>query len=70
MEKGYRNNAGTALATLEKSKRITIRFVTSLDEETCDLMGTMKTAEEEARQLIGDARGDVAWMDNASLLYK
>ena len=70
LKKEYRHNAGTALATLEKSKRISIRFVTSLDEETCTLMGTEKTTPEEAGQLIGEATGDVAWIGNASLLYR
>ena len=70
MEKEYRNNAGTALATLEKAKRISVRFVSSLDKETCSLMGTEKTSDEEARQVIAQETGDVAWIENASLLYK
>ena len=70
MEKEYRNNAGTALATLEKARRISVRFVTSLDGETCSLMGTEKTTDEEARKLISQETGDVAWIENASLLYK
>ncbi len=32
MALAYKNNAGTALATIEKAQRISIRFVTSLDE--------------------------------------
>jgi nickel-dependent lactate racemase len=70
MEKEYRNNAGTALATLEKAMRISIRFVTSLDEETCSLMHTRKTAPEELPGLVTGAAGDVAWIENASLLYR
>ena len=70
MEKEYRNNAGTALATLEKARRISVRFVTSLDKETCSLMGTEKTSDEEARHVIAQETGDVAWIENASLLYK
>lgn len=70
MEKQYMNNAGTALATIKKSKRITVRFVTSLDEKTCGLMGYTRTSVEEAVQLAGQAGGDVAWIGNASLLYK
>ena len=70
MEKEYRNNAGTALATLEKAKRISVRFVSSLDKETCSLMGTEKTSDEEARHVIAQETGDVAWIENASLLYK
>ncbi|MEN8157893.1 MAG: lactate racemase domain-containing protein [Bacteroidota bacterium] len=70
MERGYRNNAGTALATLEKSARIDIRFVTSLDEEACSLMGMVKTSGEEAGKIIQGEKGGVAWIANASLLYR
>lgn len=70
MEKEYRNNAGTALATLQKSQRIKIRFVTSLDQDTCELMGMVKTSTEEALELVSGASGDVAVIENASLLYK
>jgi len=70
MEKEYKNNAGTALATLQKSRRFSIRFVTSLDEETCSMMGLVKTSGEEARELVAAAGGDVAWIGNASLLYQ
>ena len=57
MEKQYRNNAGTALAMLDKSRRIAIRFVTSLDEETCRIMGAVKTTVNEARELITGESG-------------
>jgi len=70
MEKQYKNNAGTALATIQKSKRISIRFVTSLDEESCSMMGTVKTTEKEATELVASETGDVAWIGNASLLYR
>lgn len=70
MEKQYKNNAGTALATLQKSERISIRFVTSLDEETCEMMGTLPTSAEEAASIVESETGDVAWIANASLLYR
>jgi lactate racemase len=70
MKKQYRNNAGTALAMLEKSRRISIRFVTSLDETACRMMGAVKTNVEEASQIIGKEKGHIAWIENASLLYK
>ena len=70
MAKAYKNNAGTALATIEKAQRISIRFVTSLDEENCRMMGCVKTSAEEARELAARATGDVAWIGNASLLYR
>jgi len=70
MEKAYRNNAGTALATLEKAKRISIRFVTSLDRDSVSLMGMVKTSPLEAGELIEAEKGTVAWIANASLLYR
>ena len=70
MQKQYKNNAGTALATLQKSKRISIRFLTSLDEEHCRLMGTYLTTAAEAAELIRSETGDVAWIGNASTIYR
>ena len=70
MEKKYLNNAGTALATLKKSERIKIQFLTSLDEEMCRLMGMVKGSPEKAQELISATKGEVAWMANASVLYK
>ncbi len=48
MAVAYKNNAGTALATIEKARRLSIRIVTSLDEDTCTMMGYVKTSPEEA----------------------
>jgi hypothetical protein len=70
MEKKYMNNAGTALATIQKSRKISVRFVTSLDDETCDLMGYTRISPEEAGDLLATETGQVAWIGNASLLYK
>ncbi len=70
MEEKYENNAGTALAMMDKSHRIKIHFVTSLDDETCNLMGAIKTSHEQTQDLIRNERGDVAWIENAGLLYK
>ncbi len=70
MEVKYMNNAGTALAMITKSRRIDIHFVTSLDQETCSLMGAIKTLPREVQQLIDHETGETAYIQNASLLYK
>ncbi len=70
MQEKYENNAGTALAMIDKCRRINIHFVTSLDKETCDLMGAVKTSPGQAQQLIAHEKGEIAWIENASLLYK
>ncbi len=66
----YANNAGTAVAMMDKTSRINIHFVTSLDQETCDLMGTVKTSPEKAQQMALNESRSVAWIENASLLYR
>jgi nickel-dependent lactate racemase len=70
MEKAYANNAGTALAMLEKAERIKIHFVTSLDREVCRRMGAIKTSPEEAQEIIHRETGEIAFIENASLVYK
>ena len=70
MERHYMNNAGTALSTLEKSAKISIRFVTSLDAEVCSLMGMVKTSVEEAGKIIQGEKGEVAWIENAGMIYR
>ena len=70
MEKQYENNAGTALAMIDKSNRIGIRFVTGLDEDTCRMMGSVKVSQAEAQELIKREKGEVAWIENASMLYR
>jgi len=70
MKQCYANNAGTAVAMMYKSQRIKIHFVTSLDKETCILMGAIKTSSQQAIQLIEEEQGEVAWIENAGLLYK
>ncbi len=70
MELKYMNNAGTALAMLQKSRRIDIHFVTSLDKDTCGLMEAIATNPDEVQTLIDHEKGDIAYIQNASLLYK
>ena len=70
MERTYANNAGTALAMLEKAERIRIHFVTSLNREVCNRMGAIKTTPEEAQEIIQRETGEIAFIENASLVYK
>lgn len=66
----YENNGGTALAMVNKARRIRIHFVTSFDQETCQLMGALKTSPEQASELIAMEKGSMACIKNASLLYR
>ncbi len=70
MASSYENNAGTVLAMMDKTQRINIHLITSMDQETCYQMGAVKSTLEKAQQLIDDEPGSIAWIENASLLYK
>ena len=70
MASHYENNAGTAVAMMDKTSRINIHFVTSLDRETCELMGAIKTSPEQAQQMGLNESGSVAWIENAGLLFR
>ena len=70
MEKHYEGNGGTALAMLAKSRRINIKLVTSLSEDTCHMMGAEKINAEKAFDLIAHFSGSVAAIPNASMLVK
>jgi nickel-dependent lactate racemase len=66
----YRNNAGTALAMLEKTLRMDIFMVTSLSEEQCALMGAKKCSKQDAQLLFQEEKGSIAVIKNAGMLYK
>ncbi len=65
----YENNTGTALAQLEKSKRIQIHLVTSMDEETCKLLGVEKINLQNVQEMIDQHKGSIGVIENASLIY-
>jgi len=70
LEGAYQNNAGTALAMLEKSERIQIQMVTSLSEEECRIMGAGKSSADNAQKVIDREEGSVAILENAGMLYR
>lgn len=66
----YEGNGGTALAMMEKSRRIRIGLVTELDEEICRRIGAEKWRHDQVvSHLAGlGATPDLAYIANASLL--
>jgi len=66
----YKNNAGTALAMLEKTLGMDIHMVTSLSEEVCTLMRAKKCTEQDAQLLIQEEKGSIAVIKNAGMIYK
>ena len=70
LSKKYEGNGGTALAMKAKSGRIHIHMMTSLDKETCDLMGAKKTDIQQIIRLLKNHTGSLAVIDNASMLIR
>ena len=68
----YEGNGGTALATMEKTRRIRIGLVTGLDDRTCRLIGVERWDHEQVRdRLAGTGAGEsIAFIPNASLLVR
>ena len=63
----YRGNGGTALSMMAKSSRINIFIITDLDDKVCRKMG-MEKIDPCIETLLKGFQGDVAGIDNASLL--
>ncbi|HEX2396206.1 MAG TPA: hypothetical protein VHI78_12735, partial [Bacteroidales bacterium] len=70
LEKNYEGNGGTALSMIQKSKRIRIFMLTSLDESACKTLGVSRVTAPDIQQLINDEKGTIAAIANASLLVK
>lgn len=64
----YAGNGGTALAMMEKTKRIQIKLVTSLDEQVCSKIGVEKISVTMANELIERTEGILGLIENSSLL--
>lgn len=69
MEGQFENNAGTALALMQKTKRIQIFMVTALSKEVCNLLGVKKINEKDAQKMIDRFDGELAVIENASIIF-
>lgn len=65
----YSGNGGTALSTLSKTSRISVRMHTDLSEDTCRLMGISKVDIKMIRDEIRGATGTIALIENASIIF-
>ncbi|NJK98530.1 MAG: hypothetical protein HC905_29670 [Bacteroidales bacterium] len=45
-------------------------MLTSLDEETCKILGVKKIAEDDVQKIIDKEKGSIAAIKNASILVK
>lgn len=68
----YEGNGGTALAMMEKTRRIRIGLVTGLDEEICKRIGAERWSHDQvlAHLVSLGETADLAYIANASLLVR
>ncbi len=66
----YQGNGGTALAMMQKTRRIHIGLVTDLDLDRCRTMGVSKIDPQSAADTVRRHSGSQAVIPNASLLVK
>ena len=70
LEKHYEGNGGTALAMMEKTRRIRILMVTELESSICTRLSVKKCTTAEVTTFLASSPGKTAWIPNASLLVK
>ena len=70
LEKKYEGNGGTALSMMLKTRRIHIHMLTSLDEDTCSVLGVTKVTKDDIQNIIVAEKGSMAVIRNASILIK
>ncbi len=66
----YEGNGGTALAMMEKLKRIRISLMTSIDPDTSKAIGFENVTQDQVQSIINDSITPIAVIPNASLLVK
>jgi nickel-dependent lactate racemase len=66
----YEGNGGTALAMMEKARRIHIEMVSTLPAAVTKKIGVESVSMDQAQRIIAAHRGDLAVIPNASLLVR
>lgn len=66
----YSGNGGTALAMMEKVRRIEIGLVSSLEPEVAEKIGVTLLSEATAKKIVSDHRETLAIIPNASMLVR
>lgn len=72
LSQNYEGNGGTALATMAKLRRIRIGLITSLDQQTCQLIGIERWNHDQVvtHCLSIPDKDQIGYIPNASLLVK
>ncbi len=65
----YENNAGTALALMQKTNRIKVFVVTSLPENICQQLNMQKININDVQLIIDSNTNNIAFIPNASFIY-
>lgn len=65
----YSGNGGTALSLISKTERINVYMVSTLDEETCNILNIHKLSMEELGNRVSGLKGSTAVISNAAILY-
>ena len=66
----YAGNGGTALAMMEKVRRIDISLVSGLAPEVADKIGVTLICVDAAKKIVSDHQGSLAVVPNASVLVR
>jgi hypothetical protein len=70
LSQAYQGNGGTALAMMEKTRRINIFLVTDLSPDVCRAIGVTRIDPASAALRVRQHRGSIAAIPNASLLVR
>ena len=70
LARNYEGNGGTALAMMEKSDRIRISLLTTLNSQDGDTIGFDKLNQGQIQTIINSEKSPTAVIPNASLLVK
>lgn len=65
----YSGNGGTALSLISKTERINVYMLSTLDEETCNILNIHKLSMEELGNRVSGLKGNTAVISNAAILY-
>jgi len=68
LAENYAGNGGTALAMMEKTRRISICLVTVIDSATCSEIGVKKITVDEAGEMLQNFSGTIGMVENSALL--
>ena len=70
LSQSYQGNGGTALAMMEKNRRIDIFLVTDLSPDVCRAIGVARIDPASAANRVRRHKGAIAAIPNASLLVR